>query len=257
MKGFTERHKGIIKKYNMQYDGLHDFDNPHPVDVICYKLKGIEFAKKHNVKTAEIYGIYNNIDDVNWDNLPKEFVIHPQKGSVSLGVYVLVNYYDLMRKKYYKIPELIKEYKSDNRYSKELWIEELISNPLPQEFKFYMFNNQIGTITQFERNNKPKLVKFWTADWKNENHNVTVLRNKSYMLENRLRKPINPNKLKDIAMRLSKAIKYPFVRIDLFDTLRGVYLNEITPHPSQTVWLFTEELDKRMGKMWEEAGRGL
>lgn len=50
----------------------------NPIDDIGYKLKGHKLAEKLGVKTTIIYGIYKNIDEVCWEDLPYTFTIKPQ-----------------------------------------------------------------------------------------------------------------------------------------------------------------------------------
>lgn len=250
----------------MQYDGMTNLDNPHPVDVFCYKLKGIKFAQKLGIKTAIIYGIYKNISEVDFESLPDEFVIKPQKGCGVHGVYILVSqgegiYYDLRRKKhYYSKTEIIKEYQKNadifehGYYSKSLWIEELISKPLPYDWRFNTFNGRIGAIMQCKRDCSPKLSKWWNENWECINDQII---DKSYKSVDWLLEPINKIELFNVAKKLSKAVKYPFVRIDLYDTYRGVYFGEVTPHPAVKMWIFKEDLDNKMGKMWEKAEKEL
>jgi hypothetical protein len=266
MKGFTERLKEIIKTYNMQYDGMINFENPHPIDVYCYKLRGIKFAQKLGINTPIIYGIYESIDDVDFSSLPDEFVIKPQKGCGVHGVYLLVGqgegiYYDLRKKKhYYSKDQIIKEYQKnagtqeEGFYSQELWIEELISNPLPYDWRFNTFNGRIGAIMQCKRDCNPRISRWWNENWECINNKVI---DKCYKSVDWLPEPINRIELLNVARKLSKAVKYPFVRIDLYDTIGGVYFGEITPHPAVKMWTFKKEIDNKMGKMWEEAEREL
>jgi hypothetical protein len=267
---FIEKRNAVAKKYNNEYDGIEDFNNPHPVNKEWYKLKGKKRLKELGIRTPKIYGVYNDIDEVDFNSLPDEFVIHSRHGYSGRGVYAIVRfdcdskgtvYYDLLKKKSYTLDKLKAKYKygvicgpkekPNKTYSKYLWIEELISNPLPFDWKFYTFNGKIGAIKQIGKNGTQVETKLWSANWENWNDKMAI---HVYTRNDNLPEPKYKNELISTAIKISKEVKYPFVRIDLYES-NGVYAGEITPTPSDIY--FGEELDVKFGKMWNEAEKEL
>jgi len=246
MMGYEEYLKQSIKDHKT---GI----KKNPIDEIGYKLKGHKLARKNGVKTTVIYGIYRRIEDVDWESLPFSFTIKPQQGCSESGVFPLVNkfsfgYRDILRNRLLTKGEIINEFKSGN-HSEGLWIEELIADPIPYDWKIYTFNGRIGLIRQYDRVRKPKSTKFYNENWVNVNvHKIA----RTYKINNKLPEPIHKEELLEVARKLSKAVKYPFVRIDLYDTFNGVYFGEITPHPGMEITL-NDLWNERLGVMWDLA----
>jgi len=250
MIGYEER---LRKSINDHKAGI----SKNPIDEVGYKLKGHKLADKLGIKTTIIYGIYRKIEDVNWEDLPYSFAIKPQAGCSESGVFPLVykfgnKYKDILRNKVLSREEIIKKYNSGN-HSKGLWIEELINDPISYDWKIYTFNGRIGLIRQYDRVNKPKSTKFYNENWENVNVYKKV---RTYQINNNLPEPVHKEELLNTARKLSKAVKYPFVRIDLYDTCRGVYFGEITPHPGMEITL-NDYWSEKLGKLWEEAEKEL
>jgi hypothetical protein len=230
----------------------------HPVYVQAYKLKGREFVEKLGVKTAKILKAYDSIDEVNLNELPDSFVTKPTWGCGCKGVFPLVKenglYRNLFNGELVTFEKVISEFKK-TRHSPKLSIEELLSNPLPYDWKVYTFNGKVGVIRQFDRNLQSTITKSWDSKWNNIN-SKTIFGISKYEYGNNLPPPNNPNELLRVASLLSKSIKYPFVRVDLYEVGKEVYFGEFTTHPA-TIKLFTDDIDEYLGKLWEEAEREL
>ena len=253
MAGYWKKMQDSMKKYQGKI---------HPVDKIGYKLKGYLFAEENGIKHAEIFKIYDRIEDVHWEELPGEFIIKPQQGCSESGVFPLIRkgegYRDILKNKDIGQKEIIKIFKErltgKGSHSKSLWIEELLTNPLPYDWKIHTFNGKIGIIEQFKRDGKEKYHKYWTKEW-------IPIRNMckkifTYKINNTLPPPEHPESLLKAAEVLSKAIGHPFVRIDLYDTPRGVFVGEITPHPGRTC-IYADYWENLLGEIWEQAEKEL
>jgi len=255
-----------LQKSIKKYEGI-----THPIDAIGYKLKGYNLADKLGIKHAKVYGIFEKIEDIDWKALPNEFVIHPQRGYGGNGVLPLVydkgKYKNILKNIYMTREEVIlyfvekvseKRYNSlgQPRHSRDLWIEELLGNPVPYDWKIYTFNGESGIILQYKRDHEVNCKKLWTTDWISIDHGYKEAEaydtNEPCHVNNTMPLPVYKNELLEVARELSIEIKHPFVRVDLYDTPNGVYLGELTPLPGQ-VFTFTDYWDKRLGEMWEKA----
>ena len=262
MMGFTERVKEAIKRYE---------GKKHPVDKIAYKLKAYDLADRLGIKHAKIYGIYSRIEFVSWKKLPGQFVIKPQQGCSTHGVMPLIKieekenpefetYFDILRNKLMPKERIIAYFmegllpESHVKHSRGLWIEELLGNPVPCDWKVYTFNGKIGFIRQYKGDGEIKYSKNWTEGW--EITNPIMKEMGKYIINNKLPAPIHKEELLETAKRLSIEVKHPFVRVDLYDTPNGIYLGELTPHPGST-HIFIDSWQNDMGKLWEKAEREL
>ena len=252
MVGFNKKMMESRKKYEGE---------EHPVDKIGYKLRAYHLADLHMIKHARVIGIYSRIEFVPWEKLPEQFIIKPQRGCSTKGVMPLVKrwdkvYLDILRNKLLSIEEIIDFYTEGlsptavEKHSRELWIEELLINPLPCDWKVHTFNGQIGIIEQFKRDEKTKYHKYWTREWINIPNICSKIF--TYEINNDLPSPLHPGEILETAIELSKAIAHPYVRIDLYDIPKGVYLGELTPHPGRTC-VYLDYWERYLGAMWEQA----
>ena len=249
MAGFNTKIQESIKRHKGKI---------HPIDEIGYKLKGYLFAEKNNVRHAEIFKIYEQIEEVNWEELPGEFVIKPQQGCSESGVLPLIKtkegYINILKNIDMTRGEAIKYYKEgitgNHSHSRELWIEELLSNPLPYDWKIHTFNGKIGMVEQFKRDAENKYHKYWDKEWQPIKNMCKKIF--TYKINNSLPPPEHPRELLKTAEILSKAIRHPYVRIDLYDTAKGVFIGEITPHPGRTC-IYVDYWESHLGEMWERA----
>ncbi len=256
MAGFNEKMLESRRKYK---------DKEHPIDIKCYKLKAYDFAEKNGVKHAQVYRLFSRIENVYWDVLPEQFIIKPQHGCSTKGTLPLSKtkggkYKDLLRNKIMTVKQIISYYteglqpEAKEKHSRELWIEELLINPLPYDWKVHTFNGKIGIIEQFKRDGHIKYHKYWTSEWKNiENICSKIF---TYEINNDLPGPLHPEEILETAEKLSKEMAHPYVRIDLYDIPGGVYLGEVTPHPGRTC-VYLPFWENYLGKMWEQAEKEL
>lgn len=202
-------------------------------------------------------GVWDRPEDIEWDKLPKQFVLKTTHGGGSLGVVVCKDKESLNRdsaiKKLktsmntdgYRI-QLEWPYKNvPKRVIAEKYIEpQSGTNDLP-DYKFFCFDGKVKALfVATERQNPNEEVKFdfFDADYNHlpflqghDNAKVTPS------------KPENFELMKDLAAKLSKGIAQ--VRIDLYDQGDKVFFGEITMfHFSGFVHFKPEEWDYKFGE---------
>ena len=132
-------------------------------------------------------------------------------------------------------------------------VEELLMRPdgsdMPiEDYKFYCF----GGVTEFilQRWPAPKGVgnqrNWYTRDW---NPVVVSVLGPGQGVP---RAPLAGAQLLDAAERVASRLCYPFIRMDLYDTNRGVVFGEFTPGPGK-IYNFTDEWGERLRLRWFEA----
>ncbi|SCW59264.1 TupA-like ATPgrasp [Ruminococcaceae bacterium YRB3002] len=246
-KGFNEK---------LQWLKLHDRKKEY--EIYADKFAARDFVKnvigdKYLVK---LLGVWDNVNDINYDMLPEKFVI---KGAHDSGSVVVcrdkgkldrVDTNEKMRK----------TLKKNNYYYGRDWpykhikpriiAEEYLDNgPLGLiDYKFYCFhgepkflyisqgleNHSTACITFYDL--KGKRMPFQRADY--PTHSIDPLL------------PENFDEMIQIAKKLACEVKAPFIRIDLYNINGRIVFSEITFRPCSGYMKFVpQEWDNKVGEM--------
>lgn len=189
--------------------------------------------------------VYDNVNEINYDKLPNEFVFKLNHGS---GYNIIVrdlkkeNFVSInkklkiwMKEDYYKIK---KEYQYKN-VKKKIICEKLISDSNGEllDYKFFCFDGKAEFVkVDFDRFGDHK-VNFYDNNWKLIDMKETGYEN--YKID--CKKPQNFDKMLEIAEKLSK--NFQFVRVDLYNVDGKIYFGELTFTPASGKHSFTP-LDK-------------
>ena len=200
-------------------------------------------------------GIYNNFNEINFDELPNQFVIkctHDSGGliicrdktkldinevSKKINYYLNRNYYYLGREWPYKEvkPRIIIEEYMEDKNSKNL-----------KDFKFYCFNGEPKYLYVSEglENHKTARMEFFDM-----NFNSAPFSREDYkVFENKPQKPINFEKMKKLSKILSSGI--PFLRVDFYEINGKIYFGELTFSPCSGFMKVSPKIyDKILGEM--------
>jgi hypothetical protein len=139
------------------------------------KYNSREFAKKHNCRVAGLYWKGRDYNSIEFHNLPQNYVIRPTNGHSLNMVFSMKNGINLMDGKTYSkedIKEVMAKALKENKRL-EFLIEEFVRTEngeykIPDDFKFYMFDGQIGFIQVINRNNNT----IGYTSWYDENWNL-------------------------------------------------------------------------------------
>lgn len=221
------------------------------------KYNSREFAKKHGCKVAELYWKGRDINTIDFDTLPPQFVIRPTKGH-SLGfVFLIDNSVNLMDGKTYSKEDIKKTLAKalDENEKLEFLIEEFLKteeglHKIPTDYKFYMFDGQIASIQVISRLNSSKASNTWYDETWNPMLNLTS----NYPIGSIQAPPkCLPEMIEDVK-RLSKAYEI-FARIDFYATDKGAVFGEFTPTPAVGNG-FTPDGDKLLTSYWDRYCKG-
>ena len=196
-------------------------------------------------------GVYDSVNDIDWDSLPSQFVLkctHDSGGIVICKDKVNLNvsqakkklsrclrrdFYSATREKPYKdVPRIIAE-----KYMEDPVLHEL------RDYKFFCFNGK---------------VKMFKVDFdRYTDHHANYYDIQSHILpfgeslyppkyDKVISMPGNLDKMIRLAERLSDGI--PFVRIDFYNIQRKIYFGEITFYPMSGLEMFTSfDWEKKIG----------
>lgn len=203
---------------------------------------------------AKLYGVWDSADEIDFNALPKSFVIKTNNGCASNCFVKDKDKTDLeqLRKqmaKYLKFP--YSALSGERHYGKikpKIIAEEYLvdhSNPdaALNDYKFYCFNG-VPTYCFISKDRKPNTHDFklmmYDMDWKPI---PSAFKDSSRAVE--IPRPDSFEEMKDVAAKLSHGIK--FVRVDLYDMNGRVMFGEMTFTPGMDVG-FNDEFLLEMGK---------
>jgi len=203
-------------------------------------------------------GIYEKFEDINFEDLPEQFVLkctHDSGGLVicknkkefnqeeakkKINKCLKKNFYYVFREWPYKNvkPRIIAEkYMMDEKQT-----EELI------DYKFFCFNGipKFLYVSEGLSNHATAKISFANMNYEKE----PFYRNDYNQFEELPEKPINFEKMKELAQKLAKDI--PFLRVDFYEIDSKIYFSELTFFPNAGyIPFYPEKYDKVLGDMLE------
>lgn len=234
------------------------------------KEASYEFFTTNNIPTVEKIKIYDNPEEINFDELPYKFALKPSFLSSTLGVMLLEKldnstYWDFFLKRKLSRSEIIniqtKFFKESKSEKKKIVVEEIVMDSLgysiPLDYKVFVFYDKIGGMGLYNRNLRNQTL----CDWYDSNlelRNDFVLCNNPHMFNTP--KPHNIQNKEEIinfAIDTSKKIGLPFVSLDIYNTLQGLKLGEVTLCPGgvyyQKMFTIPDKTQEYWGELWTQA----
>lgn len=214
-------------------------DNPLVTSCID-KYKVRKYVKRCGLESIlnELYGVWDQAEDVEWDRLPNKFVIKCNHGCGFNIICRDKNNFNTAKA----------THQLDEWMHKESWTEfaetnyrgiekkiicekflEGVNGALPVDYKFYCFNGEPKYIGNFiERNMEADtLVRgYFDLDWNPSD----LFKYKDKMDLSKFPKPDRLQDMIKYARVLSKP--FPFVRVDFYDVGGKVYFGELTFSPT-------------------------
>ncbi|QNL52034.1 hypothetical protein H8S90_10920 [Olivibacter sp. SDN3] len=209
-------------------------DVPNWQRKLSNKYNAREFAIKNDCKTADLYWKGSHVDQIDFESLPKHYVIRPTIGHNSNNVFIMKEGLNLFDNKYYTNEE-IREYLKltlSQQPAIEFLIEEFLQNETAEhqiltDYKFYCFNGHIASCHVINRlSPKSGFASFYDEHW-NKMPTVHV----GYPFKEWQEKPKCYEDMVSKVKQLSRAYEI-FVRIDFYATAKGAVFGEFTPTPS-------------------------
>ncbi len=205
-----------------------------------------------------LIGVYESFDDINFDKLPKSFIL---KANHASGWNIICN--DIGK---FDINSARKDFKlwlkTNYYYPGRCWAyknikplivcEEFISSKDKlglDDYKVHCFNGKPVYI-QFITDRHVGLIKesFYDLNWKMQKFTLTYP-----MHKNALTKPCNLDEMISISEKLSNGL--PYCRVDLYNCAGKIYFGEITLIPANGMDNFTPDMyNKVLGDLLDLNG---
>lgn len=222
------------------------------------KYNSREFAKKHNCKVPELYWKGSDYNTIDFNDLPAHYVIRPVTGHSCGLVFLMNNSNNLMDGKDYLPGEIKKALSAPLQENKNavFLLEEFLKTEqgeykIPDDYKFYMFNGNVGCIQIINRlSGTDGYTSWYNKDWK-PLPNFTA----NYPDGKEQAPPACLLEMTAAAERLSKAYQI-FCRIDFYATDKGAVFGEFTPTPALGKG-FTPAGDKLLTAYWDKFCKGM
>ena len=217
------------------------------VDKVLFK----DYAKSKGIDTPKIIaGPFDDANEINWEDLPTDYVIKLNNGSgrnigVQNGKIVFYGLENenlkgfLVKDEKEKIKKQLNDWRRPYNPAGESWykyikpqifIEEMI-NPLPKEYKLFLFNGKVEMIQDYDKDHKSGVLSLTHFDinWHNMNCNY-IESGKKLSSKDDIPKPLLLNKLIKSAESLGEGLE--FARIDFYVDNENIMGGEVTFAPT-------------------------
>ena len=207
----------------------------------------------------ELYGVYDKPEEIDFDKLPKKFVIKTTAGSGGQNVYVCDDKSKLNKEKLIKTLKYWLKLNPKKSFGRE-WAYEGCSNRIIIEkylegndegltgindFKFFCYNGKVEYIV-FDGDRYIKHKRnFYDKNW-----NYIDIQSDCDKLGDSVKKPKKLKEMLKIAETISEG--FPFVRVDLYCINKTVYFGEMTFYPwTGYVQYSPDSFDYDLGKVFK------
>lgn len=212
-------------------------------------------------------GVWDRVEDIDWDSLPDQFVLKTTHGGGGCGVVVCPNKANLDKAMAIKKLQISMHSNAGNTYREKPYLnvprkiiaEKFIAVHKPKQnnkvadlpdYKFFCFNGEPKFLYISDSPNHE--LAFLNTDWSKAEFG----RSDYKPLTNIPPKPENLDEMLDIARKLSKGKAH--VRVDLYNVNKHIYFGELTFYTGAGFIPFTpKEYDKVLGEMLKLPSGGI
>lgn len=215
----------------------------------------------HDDLLVPLVGIYSSPQEIDFEQLPNEFVAKTSDGGGGAQVMLCNDKRKLDKGQFFNTLESWmslpksqnsgREWAYDNPYPRKIIIEHLLKEDGLDcicDYKFHCFNGKAGFLYGIDGRNPGHGARFGIYD---TNFNkLDVWRTDEFKQPVPLKKPLHFDKLLSVAEELSKP--FPYVRMDLYYVDNEVYFSEFTFYDSAGYITFNpDSFDEEAGKLFD------
>ena len=192
--------------------------------------------------TPELYGVWNNPDNIDFSNLPDKFVLKRTLSGGSFEVKVVDKAVDDLK----SVRKLAKRWVHDAiRVPARVIAEQMIepdADGYITDYKIYVSRGKVlfSKILQMKVGTKERSAKCVTSDFEFLN-----IKNNHKVIKREIIKPSNWDEMLSFAISISNI--FPFMRVDLYSDGNKFYLGELTDAPQVGLDPIDVTFDKLMG----------
>lgn len=241
----------------LQWLKLYDRKKEYVNLVDKHEVKKIVAEKIGDEYIIPTIGIYDNWDEINFEELPNQFVIKCTHDSGGIEICKDKTNFDFEKAK----KKIVRNLKKNFYFLGREWpyknvkpriiIEKYMEDSLVKsmrDFKFFCFNGrpEIMYISEGLENHATASMSFFDMDY----NQINLKRSDYKLLKDKPVKPLNFEKMKQFSKILSKEI--PHVRCDWYEIDGKLYFGELTFSTCSGFMPFEDEKwNEKMGKLLE------
>jgi hypothetical protein len=226
-----------------------------------YEVRDYVKSKTNANILIELYGIYNSIEEIDFEELPEKFVLKMTNGS---GVNFVCHDKKTLNVK--KLKRKINAWQKTNYYSVgREWAYKDVSNRIivekmiegengeaPRDYRIFCFDGKPRLIVvdldsvKNGRKTMQYFRKLYDIDWNQIDATIQYQDKKDYIID----RPKKLDEMLKIATELSK--DFPAVRVDLYYNNEEIHFGELTfYHASGYQKISPESFEKKNGRLDE------
>ena len=219
-----------------------------------YDVRGYVEEKIGSNYLNECIGLWNDVNEIDFDKLPNKFVLKPTNGSGDVVICTDKSKFNIEEAKKKLVQNKKRHFSSRTRewayydlpyrIIGERYIESSDQYQI-KDYKFFCFNGEPKFLfVGSERGTEHLKFDFFDMDW-----NYIPVTN-GHEHSNSLKKPIHFDEMIEVAKKLSK--DFPHVRVDLYEEEGKVYFGELTfYHFGGVVRFEPDEWDYKFGEYFD------
>lgn len=236
--------------------------SPDPRYALIQKLRGKAVVRSAGLAMPEVYRTWATIDEIDLDGLPEHFVLKSAGGATSHGVLPVRREGDGFRvistDKVLSAPEItayLTAKRAAGKVRAPFFAEEFLTgvtgSEILEDVKIYAFYGEIGHVLlrAVGTHGDSSSVRYRYLDEKGIDLGPV---SRSNPVDPTIPVPGQLPEMIRVARELSQAARIPFLRVDLYETDRGVMFGEFTPRPGGEQE-YVPEHDRALGVLWEQA----
>lgn len=236
-----------LKLYNRKPEYVNMVDKYEAKKIVA-SIIGPEYV-------VPAYGVWNSFEEINFDELPSQFVLKTTHDCGGIVVCKDKSKFDKIAARDFLESHLKRNYYAEGRdwpyknVKPRILAEKFMEDEETQElrdYKFFTFNGKVKMLfIASDRQSEKEQTKF---DFFDENFNHLDLSNGHPNRVDEIKKPVAFDLMKNLSEKLSKGI--PHVRVDFYEVNGKVYFGEMTFfHWSGFVPFKPQKWDEIFGKM--------
>lgn len=237
-----------------------DPDKLHPLRQLPVKLANYRLAASHGVAVPVVHAVWPSIDAIDVTDLPDEFVLKSDRGAGARGVFPLSRVsetaFNIVNTERVVDQKTVKdELRKNTTLSGPFFAEELLKDAaggrIPADIKVYAFYGRIGHVhlrSVAEHGNLNRTFSKFVDEIGKDLGDAVATSG----LDPTIPLPADLPTVLAVSRHLSRAVGVSFIRVDLYETDRGVVLGELTRAPGGR-HEYAEAHDEYLGGLLEEA----